>query len=216
MPRVRAATRIEAQGARVYRRGMDLAARALADPDNRVFLHQVSWEQYEAILAIRGDDPSPKLMYLDGELELMSPSRTHEWVKTTLARLLEAWADERGVAIEGYGGMTMRRRRRMRGLEPDECYVVGEPKKTPDLAIEVIWTSGGIEKLDIYRGLGVREVWRWEDGVIEVWVLRGGAYVRRPASAVLPDVDLALLARLLEEPTQTAAVRQLRATLRRT
>jgi hypothetical protein len=40
----------------------------------------------------------------------------------------------------------------------------------------VIWTHGGLDKLEIYRGLGVREVWFWPEGRIEVHSLRGGRY----------------------------------------
>jgi len=38
---------------------------------------------------------------------------------------------------------------------------------------EVVWTSGGIDKLEIYRRLGVGEVWRWKDSRIEIHVLQG-------------------------------------------
>jgi hypothetical protein len=31
----------------------------------------------------------------------------------------------------------------------------------------VIWTSGGIDKLEVYRRLRVREVWIWKSGRIE-------------------------------------------------
>ena len=64
------------------------------DADQRVTLHGVSWEQYEAILAIRGESSGVRLTYLEGELELMSPSQPHEAIKTCIARLLEAWALE--------------------------------------------------------------------------------------------------------------------------
>ena len=65
-------------------------------------------------------------------------------------------------------------------LEPDECYLIGDQARdTPDLAIEVVWTSGGIDKLEIYRRLGVREVWRWKDSRIEVYVLREQHYESR-------------------------------------
>ena len=44
-------------------------------------------------------------------------------------------------------------------IEADECYVVGvleaEPER-PDLAVEVVWTGGGLSKLEVYRGLGAR------------------------------------------------------------
>ncbi len=43
-------------------------------------------------------------------------------------------------------------------------------REAPDLAIEVIWTSGGIDKLESYRGLGVGEVWFWREGRMEVFV----------------------------------------------
>ena len=32
-------------------------------------------------------------------------------------------------------------------------------KEIPELAIEVVYTSGGIDILKIYRRLGVKEVW---------------------------------------------------------
>jgi Uma2 family endonuclease len=55
--------------------------------------------------------------------------------------------------------MTMRNAPKECGIEPDECYVVRAAKESPDLADEVIWSRGGFDKLDVYRGLGVREVW---------------------------------------------------------
>ena len=188
---------------------------APADRDQRVILHDVSWEQFETILAIRGDGAGVRVAYLDGELELMSPSRGHEKRKKLVARLLEAWAEERGVDIEGYGSETLRQRRRKVALEPDECYAVGGEKARPDLAIEVVWTSGGLEKLDIYRGLRVREVWVWRRGGLELYALRGLRYERVERSEVLPDFDVALYVSFLGAPSQSQAVREYRAALRR-
>jgi Uma2 family endonuclease len=76
----------------------------------------------------------------------MSPSLEHQWLKTTLARLLQGYADEVGLEFNGFGSMTMRRADGERGAEPDECYVIGRARGRPDLAIEVIWTSGGLDK----------------------------------------------------------------------
>src|SRR5690606_1601328 len=111
-----------------------------------------------------------------------------------------------------------------KALEPDECYVFGPATASmlskdgaptrPDLAIEVVWTSGGIGKLDIYRALGVREVWFWRKGVITPRVLRGDDYVDVDASEVLPGIDLALLASFLDRPTTSAAMREYRDALR--
>lgn len=200
-----------------------VAARVLEVPplvsgeaDQRVALSDVSWWQYEALLAIRGDRPGPRVTYLNGVLELMSPSRSHEALKKLIARLLEAYAEIAGLELEGYGSMTMRSATRARGIEPDECYAVGGAKESPDLAIEVIWTSGGLDKLEVYRGLKVREVWLWQDQVLSVHVLRGDEYAAAERSAVLPDLDLRLLASFLDVETQTRALREYRAALRAT
>jgi Uma2 family endonuclease len=187
--------------------------------DARVVLHGVPWERYEAILAALGDDhPSLRMTYLRGTLEIMTTSPLHERIKKIIARLLEQWALERDVPLNGYGAATFRKREAERGLEPDECYVLGELAEFPDLAIEVVHTHGGIEKLDVYAGLGVREVWFWEEGKLGIYALAGGAYVRRAASAVLPELDVtelgAFVARAIGEPDQTAIVRAYRDALR--
>jgi Uma2 family endonuclease len=185
------------------------------EEDQRIFLRGVTWSEYEVLLAIRGDRAGVRIAYLEGDLEIMSPSINHEGIKKTIARLLEAYGDERGIDFNGYGSWTIKRAPKERGVEPDECYIFGtERKEAPDLAIEVVWTHGGLDKLDIYRGLGVREVWLWRDEVIEVHVLQNGAYSRVPRSAFLPDLDLALLTSFLDRPNQAQAVREFRAELR--
>jgi len=188
---------------------------ARREEDQRVILHDVTWSQYETILAIRGDRAGVRLTYLNGELELMSPSLDHEAIKTTMGRLLEAYAEERGLALNGYGSWTVRSAPKARGVEPDECYVLGTHQpKAPDLAIEVVWTSGGLDKLEVYRGLGVREVWTWREGRIEVHALRSEQYQPIARSELLPDLDLEVMTSFLQNPDQTAAVRAFRAWLR--
>jgi hypothetical protein len=43
--------------------------------DQRVMLRGVSWDEYETLLAIRGEDSVPRMTDLEGTLELMTPSR---------------------------------------------------------------------------------------------------------------------------------------------
>lgn len=183
--------------------------------DQRVFLHGVSWEQLEQVLALRGECSVPRIAYLRGELELMSPSTGHENIKKKLARMLEAYAEELGIELEGIGSWTLKGEVEEAGAEPDECYSVGPPGALPDIAIEVAWSRGGLDKLAIYRRLGVREVWFWRKGVIELHQLVDGQYRRIEQSVVLPAVDVALITSLLGRATQTEAVRSLRAELRR-
>ncbi|MCL4821127.1 MAG: Uma2 family endonuclease [Vicinamibacteria bacterium] len=183
--------------------------------DQRLTTYGVPWSHYEAQLALRGDNPVPRMAYLEGALELMSPSRDHERIKSYLGRLLEAYALERGIDLSPYGAWTLKNAPKESGLEPDECYLVGDQSRdVPDLAIEVVWTSGGLDKLEIYRRLGVGEVWTWRDAGLSVHVLRGSAYALVERSALFPDLDLALLASFLDRPTAMQAVRAFRDALR--
>ena len=64
------------------------------EEDNYVFFYDMTWKDFEVMLALRGETAVPRMSYLDGVIELMSPSKTHEYRKKTLARLLEVWALE--------------------------------------------------------------------------------------------------------------------------
>ena len=184
--------------------------------DQRVRLHGATWADYERLLAIRGDKSVPRMTYLRGELELMTPTIDHEAIARTISRLLWAYAEERGLELQDYGSWTIKMEARERGAEPDACFVVGTHRpRVPDFVVEVIWTSGGIDKLAVYRELGVKEVWFWADGRLAVLRASGKRWVKRRRSAVLPELDLELLTRVLDARNQTRAVRELRAALRR-
>src|SRR5690606_12875426 len=105
---------------------------SVRDADQRVFLHGVSWPQYEALLAMRGESSAVRITYLRGEVELMATSRGHGRTKKMLARLLEAWAEETGVDLNGYGSWTIKESEEERGAEPDECYVLGDHDQDVD------------------------------------------------------------------------------------
>ncbi|XXY45258.1 Uma2 family endonuclease [Sorangium sp. So ce269] len=182
--------------------------------EQRFVLHGVPWQTYVR-LRDELDTPGLRMTFCEGTLELTSPSIDHEAAKTLIARLIEIFALERDVPLHGYGSTTFRREARARGLEPDECYCVGEPlKEFPDIAIEVVLTSGGIDKLSVYSGLGVREVWFWERGTFQIHALRGEEYEAIAASELLPDLDLVALARFVHWPDQHAAVKAFRSWLR--
>ncbi len=185
--------------------------------DSIIVLGGLTWADFERILELRGDRPVPRLTYLEGRLELMSPSRSHESIKSVIGCLVEAWCVERGLDVTPYGSWLLKEEELERGVEPDECYVLGvEPEAAacPDLAIEVVWTSGGIDKLEVYRLLGVREVWFWEEGVIRLYLLRDERYEPIERSAVLPGIDVQQLAGFARVLPMTRAVREYRAALR--
>lgn len=157
----------------------------------------------------------PRIAYLEGVMELVRPSKDHERIKSYIGRLIDAYALERGIDLSPYGAWTLKNRPKQSGLEPDECSLVGDQNKdTPDLAIEVLWTSGGIEKLEIYHRLGVGEVWIWKDFASRSTCCDGQQYQQESRSAPFPDLDGSLLASFLDRPTALQAVKAFRQALR--
>ncbi len=178
---------------------------------------QLSWKALLAFLAARGDSAATRITFHDGVLELMSPSVNHESIKTNLVRLIEAWSIESDTDLRGFGSWTLTSSRSKTAIEPDECYVLGPRGRcqTPDIAVEVKWTSGGIEKLGVYLRLRIREVWLWEQGQLVPFVLKGGQYARSRRSVLLPDLDFSLLSKFSTREDQLQATKQFLAASRK-
>lgn len=185
--------------------------------DRRFVLSGVSWQQYVILRETLDDFAGLRLTYLKGTLEFFMPSRQHEGIKTLIARLLELYALETNTRLYGFGSETYRKEAEEKGLEPDECYCVGSVKEIPDLAIEVNLTSGSIDKLEVYRGLGFSEVWFWENERLMIYHLQSGSdrageqkYVASDRSQIFPNLDIELLIRCANIPDQHDAVVEFR------
>ena len=183
-----------------------------------MYLSHVSWADYERIDALRGESSVPRLTYAEGVLELMSPGTSHESDKKKLARLFEAYLEHLGIPAEGVGSWTVKNKRKKLGAEADECYVfttasVGPSVKVPDLVIEVVYSSGHLDKLELWRKLGAKEVWFWRRGELAVFVRKVDGFAPARRSALVPALDLELITRCMHENTQTLAVRALRTAL---
>ncbi len=188
-------------------------------PEQRVVLEGVSWRQYELLLATLGDDfPALRLSYLESTLEIMTNSPLHEELKTMIGMLMEAYFQETRTRFHAIGSATFRQVAKQRGLEPDECYCLGQKKEFPDIAIEIVLSSGIVDKLDIYRGLGVTEVWVWEAGKFTLYHLRAdghaGGYEQIESSELLPACDITLLTSYVKPEEQFDAVMAFRDELR--
>jgi Uma2 family endonuclease len=176
--------------------------------EQRVVVPGVHWQQYESLVAALGDYPGLRLIYLEGTLEIFMPSPEHEMLKKVIARLLERYAEEVDIPLHGYGSTTFRSEAKARGLEPDECYCVDTLKELPDFAIEVNLTSGGVDKLAVYQGLGVPEVLIYENKQLTLYNLREASYQASAHSQFFPNLDLQLLARYIRPKEQPQAVKE--------
>ncbi len=87
------------------------------------------------------------------------------------------------------------------GIEPDQClYIKNEARirgkkrldltvdPPPDLALEIDITSR--THLNIYEGLKVPELWRFEKGKLQINILRDGHYIESSESFNFPTIPL--------------------------
>lgn len=185
------------------------------DPEERFTRSEVNWQQYEAVLAKLQDNNHCRVTYLDGILEIVSPSIRHEKLKKRLATLVEFYLLKKRIKHTPMGSPTIRKRLKRAGAEPDECYCIGEEKSIPDLAIEVIITSGTIDKLEIYRRLEVTEVWMWKVNRLMLYHLREETplifkethgYEQITSSELLPDLNISIVEQCVMISDQIQAI----------
>ncbi|MEN6498840.1 MAG: Uma2 family endonuclease [Thermoguttaceae bacterium] len=189
---------------------------AAVQGENRVVLSNVTWATFQALLA-ETDRRGTRFTYDRGALEIMSPSREHERIKTLLGRMIETTTLEWGIPVSSGGSTTLKSELKQRGVEPDECYyIANEPRirgreeidlatdPPPDLAVEVDLTSSSLDQLGIYGALGVPEVWLCDGAVIHVYQLQvDGTYARQSRSDSFPLLPLEPLERFLQRRNTT-------------
>lgn len=169
--------------------------------DQRIVLHNISWETYEHLLADHQDASVPRFTYDRGELEIMSPLSDHEEINRAIALVVELVAAERDIDSRNLGSTTFRREDLKRGFEPDSCFYIRNASSIrgkrrvdlrsdppPDLVIEIDITRSSIDKHALFSSLGVLEVWRYRDGTVEILILEADTYVPSEESRVLPGV----------------------------
>lgn len=174
----------------------------IQDREEKYITSGVNWQAYESLLSALGNSSGYRIAYLLETLEIMSPSRSHELDKKAIARLLEAYLEVKRIRFWGLGSTTFKSKDKQAGKEPDECYCISTDKDIPDLAIEVVYTSGGVDTLEIYLRLGVREVWFWQNNKFKIYCLEGNSYQQQQQSKLLSDLNLTLLAQyvIIQDP----------------
>jgi Uma2 family endonuclease len=196
----------------------------------RLVLGGVSWRTYERLLRAF-EDRHLRITYDRGALEIMKLSPQHERFKHLLSYLIAVLVEELGWNMAGFGSMTFKRRKRRRGLEPDECFwIQSEPlvrgkdeidlrrDPPPDLVLEIEWTRSALDRLSIYAVLGVPEVWQFDGQALRGQLLGSdGRYAESQASRAFPFLPMTELARFLamrSAHSETELVRLFRAWVR--
>lgn len=185
--------------------------------DQQLICARMSWQQFKLIQEAFADSPGIRLFYSKGEVQILALSPEHEIVRETIALLLGLYFLEKGIEFVPTGAFTQEKEGEV-SAQADSSYFLGRrpgegENKTPDLSIEIVITSGGVNKLNRYRLLRVPEVWFWEDGLFRLYHLRESDYEPIDRSELLPELDIELLSRCVMMTSVVEALREFRKSL---
>lgn len=207
---------------------MSSATSARARPP--AVLYDVDWDTYTRLQRALQTERRYRLTYDRGTLEIMSPLFEHENPTYVLGSFVDALTDELDMPRRSGRTVTLRRKKKQKGLEPDNCYWLASAPlllgKTcldlrtdppPDLAIEVEVTQRILDRMSIYAALRVPEIWVLGAAGLAFHVLQGKKYQVQLHSVAFPRLTAADLMSFLSQVGQvdeTALVRQFRAWVR--
>lgn len=198
----------------------------LINPSSLMVLRGINWSTYQALIHDLESEPSKRLTYDQGVLEIMVPLPPHERYKSLMGRIVEVTTEETATEIASLGSTTWSREDLQKGLEADECFYIQNELAVrgkeaidltvdppPDLAIEVDHTQSSLNRLEIYAAIGVPEVWRFDGETLTLYRLINGQYQPQEASTVLPLLNRADILQFLQKSQtmgETSWARELR------
>jgi len=198
---------------------MTSAAIATPQKEEPLLFKPLTWREFKAVEQLL-DRPGYRLSFLDGTLEIRRmPGEPHEIIKARIGALLELYLLMTGYDFTPTESMTLESEATAVKREADKSYKLAPSRVRPDLAIEVVFTSGGINKLEAYKRLRIPEVWFWEDGVLEVYHLRGEGetlhYEKISQSEEVQGIDLDLLLRCIDMTNHVEAIKTFQQSLQK-
>jgi Uma2 family endonuclease len=185
-----------------------------------VVFHEVTWDDYEAMLRIVGERRI-RVTYDQGEMEVFMPTFEHDGDGYLLGRMVDLLTEELGVSIRGGDTTTHKREDLGKGAEPDKCYWFGKNARqmrgkhqldltrdpAPDLVIEVDVTRTSLDRLKIFAAMGVPEVWRSTSRSLQFLHLQeDGTYQPRPTSRNFPSLPVSSVAQFLKQGRTTDSI----------
>ena len=180
-----------------------------------VVLHPVTWQTYQALLADMGEHRSARFAYDRGTLEIKMPSKLHELINRLLERMITTLTEELGMNVLSLGSTTFDSEAVEQGVEPDSCFYIQNVDRVnpednappqdfpPDLVVEVDITSSSRSRLNIYKVMGVPEIWRYDRQGLVILQLHQGEYVECEYSPTFAVLSAATLEKFLERGKQS-------------
>lgn len=190
-----------------------MTAATIAPPikESPLLFEGLTWREFKAVEQLL-DRPGYRLSFLNGVLEIRRRSgEPQEIIKERIGALVEQYLLIAGFDFTPTGSMTLESETGKVKREADESYKLAPGRRLPDLAIEIVFSSGGIDKLEAYKRLKIPELWFWEDGLLEVYHLRGEGdglhYEKISSSEEVQGIDLDLLLRCMNMVNHVDAIK---------
>jgi Uma2 family endonuclease len=187
----------------------------LTPPLGGIVLKGIHWDTYQALVRDLELQPSRRLTYDNGSLEIWMPLPPHESYKRWLGRFVEIVTEELDIEIRSLSASTWSREDLAKGVEADECYYIQNEAvirgkmaidltvdPPPDLAIEIDITNPSLPRLPIYRALGVPEVWRFDGSRLQFLRLIDGEYRDVTTSIAIRLLTVDVVQTLLQEASE--------------
>ncbi|MFM6097651.1 MAG: Uma2 family endonuclease, partial [Dolichospermum sp.] len=176
-----------------------------------ILISDLTWREFKAVEQLI-ERPGLRLSFLDGVLEIRkNPGKKYQIIKQRIASLVEIYLEFLGLDFTPTGSVTLENQFEKVKREGDESYELGANRKHPDLVIEVVVSSGGINKLEAYKRLQIPEVWFWMNDELLFYSLGNEGYEAVSKSQLLPSLDVSLLMRCINTENHAQALREFRA-----
>jgi len=162
-------------------------------PGQQLLLRDISWLDFEEILADLGEHRGSRISYSNGALEIMVPLPEHEKHKEIIGDLIKILLERLEVDFESLASTTFKSESMNQALEADACFyiqnyqaVIGKDRldlsidPPPDLAIEIDITNR--TQFNNYLLLQVPELWRYSKKGLQIYLLQNQQYVESTTS----------------------------------
>ncbi len=180
-------------------------------PENGILtLHGVSWEEYENLVRDVGKAPNLRIAYDQGRMQIMTLSFKHEYYAGFLNRLVDRLSFILRIKVAFFGSATLKRQNRLKGAEPDACFYVQSTSiignkinldlridPPPDVVLEVDIHHESLSRFHIYEGLGVPELWHYDEKKLTMYHLQEGHYEAVANSIAFPILTSEILTEFL-------------------
>ena len=168
-------------------------------PGSLLTIPDISWGEFEAVLAELSNHRAARIAYYHNTLEIMVPLPEHEKPKEIISDIVKILLKASNRRYESFGSTTFRKEG-VAGVEPDACFYIAnyhsminrrrlEPEDPPpDLAIEADVTSK--TTLGAYVAIGVPELWIYANSKLSIYRLQDGQYLAVSESPTFTGLPL--------------------------